>query len=168
MGMQDDNIQAVVSAWIQQREKTLDALVKQRRGLDEEIERVRQSLIDVVPFAETLGIPVTSQDIEDVAPRNTRSSRVPPRTPQYANLSLLEASKRLLRQRQDRKLHADQIVRSLFFATSPAEMKAAKSSLVPTLSAAVNTGELRRVAPNTFQLVDTEGEHVAVNDEAPP
>lgn len=164
----EDNIQNVVSGWIEKRQKNLDALLKQRTALDEEIERVRQSLADVMPFAETLGIPFPSEELTEKVPRARRVTRVPARRSEYAGMKLLDAAKKILATSPTDRLHADDIVEKLFVVTSPVQFTGGKSSLVPTLSAAVSAGELRRVAPNTFQLVETKEEPVAVNDKAPP
>jgi hypothetical protein len=165
----DESIRDVVAEWVEKRERTLRSLLAQRQSLDDEIARVRRSLEDVRPFAQTLGIETHElQPTILTTGMRRRASRGVPRRPEFAAFSLPDAVERILRENPNKEIHADEFVSLIYDAATPAEQRSAKSSVVPPLSAGVKDGKWRRVRPNTFKLDAPEGEQAVVSDRAPP
>jgi hypothetical protein len=166
-GVSEEHVRGVVDAWIRRLEKLLADLEKERRSIDTQIEGVKRDLEDVAPFARSLGVELAAHPSSGAFVPGSRSTRLPPRRPEFANVSLQDAAERILAERPGAAIHANDIVTRIFDSSTAAHFRAAKSSVVPALSAGAKDGRWVRTAPNTFALLATEGEAAGVNG-APP
>lgn len=164
----DENLHDALLRWIELREERLNDLEKDRVAIEAEISRIRRSLQSAIPFATSLGIDIPMRVMSTQSEDERSTNRLPPRLPEFADYTIANAVGIILEERPNAGIHADYFVRRIFDSGTPAQNRAAKSSVVPALSAGARDGKWTRVAPNTFSLLKRREEPVAVNDEAPP
>src|SRR3712207_2718581 len=102
-----DQVRGVVSAWIRQQDARLNELTMRRHAIDVEIEQIKHTLEEATAFALSLGIDVPSRPAGGTFMAGSRSSRVPPRRPEFATVSLTEAAAMVLRDHLGIPMHAN-------------------------------------------------------------
>lgn len=137
----------------EKKRDTWRSLAATRRIIENQVEELRRYIDDMNPLLIAEGL--TPIDVTDptarvgfAAPGN-RSPDMPARRVEFVHTSLRAAVESVLSRGGAQSI--DQIIRSIYEAASPTEIRQAKRSLVSTLAEGARKGWWERVEPGIYQ-----------------
>lgn len=161
----DDELGRILRARRQAHAARLADMETQHRRLVEEIERERQHIEHVDLLLRDLGEapslqesppPVPTNGAESMRPKpdnftpGNRNEQAPPRRPEFANVSLIDAAKRLMGTRGTMSL--DDLVSEIYGAPDRDQLPIAKGSLRSAMAIGVEQGFWERERPGVFRI----------------
>lgn len=155
-GDDDDAFRAMLQVRAQSRLTRLGEMLREREQLDTEIASLRRYLDDLNPILRDEGLdPVVAPDPGPAKPpigtAGNRSTTLPPRREQFANITLADAVDQLLGDGEE--WHADDLAKAIFDIQDHKHLRPAKATLASALRAGANKHRWDRVEGkgNTFR-----------------